>query len=271
MPKQAILYLSHVVNRTLRRAYGHLKRECAGVADVYFVLNLNDENVPPGAKGTFPITPAHRAALGLPSRTGIVGRNWWNDHDRALLAFRQLKPEYDYYWIMEYDVEFSGRWSELFNAFADNTSDLLCTSMHRPETNPNWGWWKSLVWPREPKPQPIRGFFPFARLSAQAIDTIIESGRNGVDGFYEVVWPTVIHDRGLVIEDIGGDGPFVRPANVNRWYTSTLTNDTLSPGTFVWKPVSFRHGQKPNTLWHPVKPQFIGYALSRLKLRISSS
>jgi hypothetical protein len=179
-----------------------------------------------------------------------------------------MKPEYDYYWLVEYDVEFSGRWSEFFNAFADNTSDLLCTNMFRHETNPTWGWWKTLVWPHGPKPELIRAFFPFARLSAQAIDAIIAAGQNGIDGFYEVVWPTVLMHRGLVIEDIGGDGEFVRPANVDRWYTSTLTSEKLSPGTFVFRPIRFRPGRKRNTLWHPIKRRFVAYVISRLKLRL---
>lgn len=165
VPRQAILYLSHLVNRTQRRSYDHLKRECAAFADVYFLLNLNNDIAPPNAKGTFPITPAHREALGHPSRAGTQG--WWMEtspshirdiqsgFDQALLAFRQLKPEYDYYWIVEYDVEFSGRWSELFNAFANNKSDLLCSSLHRFETNPTWAWWKSLVWPHQSQPELI--------------------------------------------------------------------------------------------------------------------
>jgi hypothetical protein len=281
VPRQAILYLSHVVNRTLWRAYKRLERECGGFADVYFVLNLSSESVPSDVKGTFPITPAQRARLGHPSRAGIVG--WWMDTspshtriiqsgiDQALLAFRKIKPGYDYYWIVEYDVEFSGRWSELFNAFADNTSDLLCTNMFRHETNPTWAWWKHLVWPHDPKPELIRGFLPFARLSAQAIDTLIAAGQSGIDGFYELVWPTVLHHHGLIIEDIGGDGPFVRPTNVNRWYTSTLTSETLSPGTFVFRPVRCRQGRKPNKLWHPVKRRFVRHILSRLISRISPS
>ena len=281
MPRQAILYLSHVVNRTLWGAYKRLERECGSFADVYFVLNLDSDSVPPNVKGTFPITPAQRAGLGHPSRSGTVG--WWMDTapthtrdiqsaiDRAVLVFRQTKPEYDYYWIVEYDVEFSGRWSELYGAFADNTSDLLCSSMHRHETNPTWAWWKSLMWPLDAKPELIRGFFPFARLSARAIDAIIAAGRNGIDGIYEVVWPTVVHYRDLVIEDIGGDGPFVRPGNENRWYTSTLTDQSLSPGTFVARPIRFRPGREPNKLWHPVKRRFVRHVLSRLMSRIAPS
>ena len=175
MPKQAILYLSHVVNKTQWRSYKHLECECSHLADVYYVLNLNSESVPPDLKDTFPVTPAKRAALGHPSRAGNVG--WWMDTspnhtrdiqsaiDRALLVFRQAKPDYDYNWIVEYDVEFSGRWSELFDAFADNTSDLLCSNLHRYETNPTWDWWRSIQWPDNAKPELVRGFFPFARLS----------------------------------------------------------------------------------------------------------
>jgi hypothetical protein len=278
MPRQAVLYLSHVVNRTLWGVYKRLERECATFADVYFVMNLSCESVPPDAKGTFPITPAQRALLGQPSRASIEG--WWMgagpDHarviqsgfDQAILAFRQMKPDYDYYWIVEYDVEFSGRWSELFNAFADNTSDLLCSNVHRHETNPTWFWWKSLVWPHGAKPELIRGFFPFARLSAQAIDAIIAAGQKGIDGFYEVLWPTVLHYDGLIIEDIGGDGPFVRPDNVNRWYTSTLTRDYLSPGTLVARPIRFRPGREPNKLWHPIKRRFVRRIASKLMSRI---
>jgi hypothetical protein len=115
------------------------------------------------------------------------------------------------------------------------------------------------LWPRQAGTD--SGFFPFARLSAQTIDAVIAAGQNGIDGFYEVVWPTVLHHRDLVIEDIGGDGQFVRPGNVNRWYTSTLTSQNLSPGTFVARPIRFRPGLKRNKLWHPVKRRSVRYVL----------
>jgi hypothetical protein len=277
--RQAILYLSHDVNNAVWRTYERLKKECSIFADTYFILNLSSDSIPPDAEGTVPITPTQRAELGHPSRAGAVG--WWMDTslshklvvqsgiDQAILTFRKIKPGYDYYWLVEFDVEFSGCWTTVFNAFSDNTSDLLCTNMHRYETNPTWGWWKCLVWPNEPKPEVIRGFLPFARLSAKAMDTIIAAGQSGIDGFYEIMWPTVLRRHGLVIEDIGGDGPFVRSNNVNRWYTSTLTNDTLSPGTFVARPIRFRPGRMANKLWHPIKRRFIRHVVSRLILRIS--
>ncbi len=172
-------------------------------------------------------------------------------------------------WNMTSSSPGTGR--KLFNAFAENTSDLLCTNMSRPETNPTWAWWQHLVWPHESKPDLIGAFLPFARLSARAIDTLIAAGQDGIDGIYELVWPTVLHHHSLTIEDIGGDGPFVSPANVNRWYTSTITSETLSPGTFVFRPIRYRPERIPNKLWHPVKRGFFRHALGRLISRISSS
>ena len=75
----------------------------------------------------------------------------------------------------------------------------------------------------------------------------------------------------MVIEDFGGNGEFVRPGNANRWYTSTLTSQTLAPGSFVARPIRFRPGFKPNTLWHPVKRRFVRHIVSRLKARLSPS
>ena len=281
MPREAILYLSHTVNNAQWRDYARLRRECAGFADVHYISNLNTDVVPPEFTKTFPITPTKRAALGHPSRTGHTG--WWMDtgpthtrdiqsgFDQAILVFRSMRPEYDYYWLVEHDVDFSGAWSNIIRAFADNRSDLLCSSLHRFETNPTWCWWNSIKWPDGAKPELVRGFFPIARLSGRAIDVIVSAGRDGIDGFYELVWPTVLHHKGLIIEDFGGDGEFVQSTNKNRWYTSTLTSQNLYPGTLVVRPIRFRPGREPNKLWHPVKPRFFHHVLTRLTARASLS
>ena len=44
--------------------------------------------------------------------------------DTALLpCLRALRA--DHLWVMEYDVDFAGRWNDLFAPFADNDADLL--------------------------------------------------------------------------------------------------------------------------------------------------
>jgi hypothetical protein len=58
-------------------------------------LNLSNESVPPDVKGTFPITPAQRAALGHPSRAGIEAVVFFThlfDHSIELRC-RKLKSD----------------------------------------------------------------------------------------------------------------------------------------------------------------------------------
>src|ERR1700689_1608527 len=97
VPRHAIVYLSHIHNKKLGRAYTKLESEWAAFADVYFVLNFSSESVPLDAKNVFPITPAHQAALGhhhrANSKVGDKGG------DKAFLGFRQNSPEYDYCWM----------------------------------------------------------------------------------------------------------------------------------------------------------------------------
>jgi hypothetical protein len=260
VPTNAILYLSHFNHKKLWCAYQNLQGACAGFGETYFVLNQSSDLAPAGATGesadkanVFTVTPALRTALGHSALKVSKGG------DQAILAFRQLNPHFDYYWIVEYDVQFSGNWRALFDAFAENTSDLLCTSLHRIDTNPTWRWWRSLNWPADPKPELIRGFFPFARVSARALDAIIAAMQAGISGHYELTWPTVVHHSGMAIEDIGGDGQFVHPCNRNRWYTSTPKNENLSPGTVVYRPTRLSPGRRPDTLWHPVKHSLVDY------------
>jgi hypothetical protein len=57
-----------------------------------------------------------------------------------------------------------------------------------------------------------------------------------------------------VLEDIGGNGEFVRPENVNRFYTNTPLDEDHAPGSMVFRPARSWTGARRNMLWHPVKP-----------------
>ena len=55
--------------------------------------------------------------------------NFFGNADLAPMKFFLDRPDYDYYWIVEYDVRFSGAWSELFAGLSSSGADLLCTTM----------------------------------------------------------------------------------------------------------------------------------------------
>jgi hypothetical protein len=172
-----------------------------------------------------------------------------------ILHFYRSHPDYEYYWVVEYDVRFSGRWDFFFGAFEDNSADLLCTTLCRYPEIPAWYHWDRLSLPEGPlAPEDcIRGFMPVCRLSNRALATLDKAYAAGAAGHQECLIPSILNRDGMHIEDIGGTGAFVKPGNENRFYRNTRAADDLSPGTFVFRPVMYGPGGEANMLWHPVK------------------
>jgi hypothetical protein len=172
------------------------------------------------------------------------------------LAVFDRCPDYRFYWRIEYDVVFTGTWSALFDRFDRlSPADLLTTTIRPVETVPDWPFRDRFRWPAD-RPAPTRhlvAFLPIARLSAAALAALRDAYAAGVAGHMEMVWPTVIEAAGLAVEDLGGTGPFVAPANRDRFYRNAPDRAYLSPGTFVYRPAFVRLPDARPVLWHPVK------------------
>lgn len=192
-------------------------------------------------------------ALPYPRKTG--DSPFLDNCDLMWMWFVRSRPDHDRYWFVEYDVAYSGDWADLFRHFADDRADLLTTTLKRYSPGAAWPHWRSLDAPVDLEPRDrIRGFLPIARLSRTALQTLDEAYRRGWGGHAEVTVPTILHRRGLEIEDIGGRGPFVRAGNRDRFYTNRAHGQTLLPETFVYRPARGRPGLRRHMLWHPVKP-----------------
>jgi hypothetical protein len=91
------------------------------------------------------------------------------------------------------------------------------------------------------------------RVSAAGIECALKANRDGWRGHFEVVWPTAMQHAKLKLEDFGGNGRYVKPEHVDRFYLNDPMVSGLAPGTFVCppeKPVMPMAGEK---LYHPVK------------------
>ncbi len=155
-----------------------------------------------------------------------------------VLDFMQTHPGYTRVWRIEDDVRYTGDWRVVFDAFAASPADLLGTTLFREPRRPAWPWWSSLVPPPGVRLAPrarIRGFFPVLGLSRRAMHHLLDAQQAGWRGHGEAVLPTVLHRLGRPIEDLGGDGEFVRPGHRNRFYTNTPDADGLWPGSFVYR------------------------------------
>jgi hypothetical protein len=260
-----VLFQTHYFDRAAARTFWKLQKECPPHATAMVLIH-----VPPGTPKPpllanvphhFVTTPEIRnPAYPGKSAGGPEWRIWDGGHtDLPHLHFYQQDGRFDRYWSIEYDVRFSGSWRTFFDAFEDNDADLLTTSLRTAATHPDWPIWPMLKAPGGhdvalTADQRICSFMPIWRATRQAMQVMDQRYREGWTGHSELTWPTILHRAGLKIEDIGGHGAFVSPANRGRFYTNTMSTWDLSPGSFVYKPA--RHGTwwRRNRLWHPVKP-----------------
>jgi hypothetical protein len=260
--REAVCLLTHFLDDRIVGIFRRLAAEAGDGRDAFVLFNRSDDNNPgfrpPPDLRIFSFVEDDLRALGYPHK----GRHI-QDVDIELFSFpfHRAHPEYRRVWVVEYDVDYTGRWSELFDAFRHSGADLLATSIHRHAVNPGWENWDSVRGPagRPAAERLLRAFLPFSRLSEAAYQALDQAYRKGWRGHYECTIPTILTLAGLKIEDIGGGGEFVLPGNRNRFYTSTPTANDLSPGTFVFRPIRIATGERPDTLWHPVKPPATHY------------
>jgi len=251
----AIIYLTHTFIPKVLQPLEKLRQQTHPYGDFYI---LNDGNASPPKSLRNRLHVFHFSNI-LKKYPRVMGDTLipGNPH-LAILDFFRAHPNYKYYWIIEYDVRFSGDWSLLFEAFSKSDADLLTCHVRTYNQEPDWPWWINVKIPDPTvtKDQWVRAFLPIQRLSHRALVEIERCCKEGWYGHFEATLPTMLHHAGLKLEDIGGDGDFVRPGNINRFYTSVSTpiGDLRWKGSFRFRPPHSFWPQRSNTLYHPVKP-----------------
>ena len=245
--KQVILYLTTKTNSWTLKAFWNLEHSMNQDADVYYVYHQQGGILPvslQNIKHLFTFSSDILFELGYtPIEEGrlVPGSNHF-----PLLKFFKENSDYDYYWLVEDDVSFSGEWNIFFDSFLKNNADFLSSFIETREENPNWFWWSYLKTANDnvAKDKLLKSFNPICRLSHQALACIDEHLSNGWMGHHEVLLPTLLYNKGFSIEDFGGTGSFVKEGNEHMYYdeTSMGVKPLLSDG-------------KKNYLFHPVKEE----------------
>ncbi len=268
MTRSAVIILTHFYNDHIRAMFDRLRAESPSDHDIFIAINSGKEapDFPAGAEdiadSLFLCNYASLLTLGYP---GKCNPNGWNGRpfatnpgnaDLIAHAFHRANPQYAYYWAMEYDVHFEGKWEFFFNRFRMSQADVLGTCIRKARfpnhvpmppftaaggTEPN-------------KEEAMQGYFPIFRLSKRMMDTIDQEYLAGWCGHYEMTFGTIAKLHSYEVEDFGGSGAFVKPHNRNSFYFTNIRSYTLSPGTFVFRPTFTKVLPRENTLWHPVKP-----------------
>jgi hypothetical protein len=183
------------------------------------------------------------------AKQGRIARGYVDILQTAIFA-HPLLLSHQHVWLIESDVDFAGRWSELFVQFSTSTADVVTYRVRSETEMPDWIQWRFL---RNPQGSARRcAFLPVARLSrrfSEVYRTQIEG--SDWDGHFEATVPSIAIHAGLSIEDIGLNGEF----SVERgpW--------RLNHATFGYRPVrsEFYFHERPDlfgtpgVLYHPVK------------------
>lgn len=245
--KQAVLYLTTKSNEWTLSSFHALEQSLQGKADVYFAYHQQGDVLPvslQNIENLFVFTSDVLNELGYtPIEKGklVPGSNHF-----PLLKFFKENQCYDYYWLVEDDVRFSGDWKDFFDSFASSTSDFLSSVIETKAENPTWYWWTSLKTGNEviAEEKLLKSFNPIYRLSSQALVCIDAHLRIGWMGHYEVLLPTLLYNKGFLLEDFGGEGTFVRPENNAKFYDDTSMR--IAP---------VLPDDRKNYLFHPVKEE----------------
>jgi hypothetical protein len=186
--------------------------------------------------------------------------------DFITLIFRKLQPQYEHYWFLEDDVEYTGDPANLFDDLSKREGDLLATHLA-----PGYDAWAYMSERSTPGCDPDATwliFLPFYRVSAAALDTIDAYYRKGWNGHHENMWATILLHAGRTVTDIGGQGDYVTAADRNRHYYGLPQDRYDKNGSFGTLHIRLWPGRRKNVLWHPVKP-FGAWARQRRKRFIS--
>lgn len=256
-PGECIVFLSHHTEPGAAAALRKLQDECGASFSIVPIFDQTRKSYPVEHIANARIVHCKQVTRELPYREKHRehrGTFWSRNIDLPLLWFFQHSPRYEGYWLMEYDVRFTGHWMDFFRHFAANRSDLLATTIFDYAFRPGWDNWATLKSPRKvPEQDRVRALLSLCRLSNAALRAVHEAYCGGWSGHYEVTIPTILKTRGLSLEDIGGDGGYVAPGNLNRFYRNSPGIAGLAPGTFTVAPNAISDDYPSGMLWHPIK------------------
>lgn len=252
--KTAVLFLAHFVNDEIINRFHKLQNELPPEHTLFWVFQSDNGNdstdIQHLGSSLFFFNLDNLNSMGYPH----IERLYGNEH-RIMEYFFRTNPEYDFYWCIEYDVIFTGRWSVLFNHFSGNDADLLSSHIeHRSYENSHWGWWNHIKLINHDSIELIKSFNPIYRISARGLRSLDSFLKEGNDGFYEVIIATSLHNTGARLEDLGGTGEFVTRGNRNRFY---VQGAGVNNGTMRWKPEFLKEEIQAlgtrDRLFHPLK------------------
>lgn len=254
--KQAFLILTDKTTDDVLQIYNAICNATKRMGETFILYHQKGRSLPRRIKktshfafGDSILTEANYLPIGF---NLVPGNNHF-----PVLQFAKENPNYDYYWCIEDDVRFSGKWQVFFNEISQFSQSFISSHIRTSTEEPEWYWWNTLAHPYTviPFKDRIRSFNPIYRISNAALRCIDGALQNYWCGHHEVLLPTLLHNNEFEIMDFGGDGQFVPSVCRNKFYVNNTCRKSgiLTDGTMRWRPVFKEIGPLQNKLYHPVK------------------
>ncbi len=119
MTTHAVLYYTHFVSEMVKAELGKLRRELHSNFALFAMGCCHERTTLDGLASTnVHVRSYHRDDLrALPYGRQLENVDWKTlrrNPDLAIMRFFRGNADFDYYWILEYDVRYTGNWGELF-------------------------------------------------------------------------------------------------------------------------------------------------------------
>lgn len=193
--KQLVVFMSHVVSEETIWRYRKLRDD---------VVHLNMDvvwwyNFQPGRKADFPDDIWHEDAdsvLDIYEYVAPVSTAYHSAGAYGSMTMAEKYREYDYMWIVEYDVCYSGNWADFFARMNRQPHDLICERLTSRYKDSGWMWWPisnltERYWHWKDQ---FKSLVSIARLSRRMMDRLLDvykSIRGKPHAYYECLWPTI--------------------------------------------------------------------------------
>jgi hypothetical protein len=250
----ALLFMCHALNSATLEEYRRIAKAVENIATPRLLFHLKAPPAPSWPdESLFCFTDEDLEELRYPKiGNGVIPGN----AHLPLLFFFKHCPDYEHYWLVEYDVRFSGEWRLFFESFLDNDADFLTSHIRRYKDEPGWCWWR---WDSPQKhislSDCLGSFNPIYRISRRALAHLHHCLNDGWCAHFELLMPTLLFHGGFRLADFGGTGEFVPAGYENKFYIDNSRDEfgNLDLGTIRWRPPFTRPGPERNKLYHPVK------------------
>lgn len=258
MSNSVILFCTHFISDFVLNSYRRIKNEVRCGYDVVLLISTNDKeilNLPTDINAYIcDIDSINSLEYNPICETLLPGSCHF-----PLLRFYLDYPLYHFYWFIEYDVYFSGCWSNLFE---DCDTNLGCydfigsqISKYDIEKNGSWLWWTCKNESGFPLEKCVKGFNPICRYSRQALKCLDMHLSKGYCAHSEVMITTCLYNNQMLIGDFGGQGEFVPEGWENKYYIPKSVD--ADDGSIRYRPVfsmeEIKSYMRTNTLFHPLK------------------